>query len=206
LAHLALWLAPPAIILAGAVIQPYAPFQELSRDPYAIAWDRGRCIEPYTGFLSTLGLFVWAGLASVCAFVAWLNWTTRRFEAARFFASCAALNGYILADDAFLIHEGLIPLLGGGEEIGLAVLGVLALTHMAAFRRSYGRANFWLLSIAAMFLGVSVGYDLAFPDVSETNIIIEDGAKFIGLWAWAGLHVGLALESATLKAESMDAG
>ena len=183
----------PLIMLVGAALQPFVPAQELLRDPFSVGRDYGRCIEPYTGFLSTLGLFGWAATAGVCVFSAAI--LRAAHSGATFFMSAGGLSAYILLDDAFLFHEGIVPHFGGDEKLVLVGLALAAGLHAFSFRRTYLEKAPIAAAATAFFLIFSAGIDVVIPQVTTKNILIEDGAKFVGVFMWFGLHAKLAWQA-----------
>ena len=111
------WIAPAFIIIAIAGYQPFVPIDELLRDPYAVAWNNSAKYKLHYGALSTAGLFVWAAAAAVCLFGSALFRKTGDTNRALVFLACGLFTSYLLADDAFMIHEVVVPHFGGDEKI-----------------------------------------------------------------------------------------
>jgi hypothetical protein len=52
------------------------------------------------------------------------------------------------------------------------------------------------MALAMALLGTSVVIDVLVHSESTLHVFMEDGAKFLGILAWAGFHVNAALDLA----------
>lgn len=186
LSTLLLWLTPAVVIIALAGMQPFFPVDELLRDTYAVAVSNDYQMEPHFGAISTVGLFVWAASAAICFFAAAMFQAMGDRAHAKVFFFCGLFTSYLLVDDAFLLHETVVPYFGGAEEFVLALIGIEAVAIAVIFRRFFRGFELTLLTAAVALLGFSAAYDTLFSGTSAQQILIEDGAKFVGAFAWMG--------------------
>jgi len=192
---LAVWLAPAIAVISIAGMQPFFPVDELMRDAYTMSWSNGNQMEPHFGALSMAGLFIWAAAAAICLFAAAIFRSVGDRGWARLFFACGLLTAYILADDAFLLHEVVAPSFGGSEKLILALIGGGAAWIAFKYWRYFRSADLAFLTAAISLLGFSVAFDIFFGGVAADLIFIEDGAKFIGAWAWLGF-IGISARKA----------
>lgn len=152
----------------------------------------------YVGLLSQVGLLLWAAAAAV-ALLAWriLRRRDDAHEHVPFFRDTGLLTLVLLADDAFMLHEIVVPQLFGLPEVvpllGIAVLVALWAQRHADVLSASERA---VLLATIGFGALSVGLDV----VQHIRPVIdhdffEDGAKFIATGGWLVL---LAREAMTV--------
>ena len=197
------WLTPAFMVITIAGVQPYFPIGELMRDPYAVAWSNSHEYKLHYGALSTAGLFIWAGAAAVCLFGAALFRTTGDKNRAFAFLACGLFTSYILADDAFMIHEVVVPHFGGNEKTVNMLIATAAAMIGAKFWRFFYLEKSLLLTLAICLLGFSAVQDFIHPGFTERQVLIEEGAKFVGSWSWLGFAAATTLKqfkSATVAA------
>lgn len=139
--QLLMWLTPAVLIIAMAGIQPFFPVDELLRDTYAVAYSNENQMEPHFGALSTAGLFVWAASAAICFFAAAMFRAIGDRVHTKIFFICGLFTAYILADDAYLFHETIVPYFGGAETFVLALIGIEAVVIAIIFRRFFAVAS-----------------------------------------------------------------
>jgi len=150
-----------------------AGMDELVRDPVTADvryW--------YTGFVSVLGVMAWAGVSAACLVLSLAAVPERRA-----LLLLGVLTAALAADDAFLLHEVVLPTQLGVPELlpialyALAALGVLALLH---------RSGRWDLQLSFVLAGAclagSILVDLVVPfDSANTRVtVVEDGLKVLG--------------------------
>lgn len=187
-------LSVPALLLAAAMLLPFgmpwlagavsAPVSLLTRDPVAVG-----NLPPWTGLLSTLGLCAWAAAATVALFAG--AWVRERGGAtavpAGWFFGAGALSVVLLLDDAFLAHEILLPVFVGiPEKAVYAMYGLAALAWFVGGLRFLRGTPWLLLGIAGLGFAASVVIDVVSGDNDPAfTVLLEDGAKWIGIAAWA---------------------
>lgn len=151
------------------------PLGTLTRDPLS-----GK--PAYLGLLSQAGILVWAAGAAVCLLA---GTVLRGTPDGRFMLGAGILSIVLCVDDAFLLHDEVLPLVGIPEGvIYAAYLGMIVL-FFAAFRRAIFRSGYGVLLLALAFLGLSVICDAwGLPWLDP--YLLEDGAKFAGIALWTG--------------------
>jgi hypothetical protein len=172
-----------ACVAAMAVLAHAArvPFSHVSRDPATALGG------PFvTGYLSYLGACLWCAAAAVALFSAALA-HGRDGAAAGFFLATGLLSGLLLADDLFMVHDGLVPhLLGDVERWTLLAYAVLAAAYLVAFAPMVRRTCRPLLVAAGCAFAGSVAVDVQLVPVPEPRRhLVEDGCKFMGIANWA---------------------
>jgi hypothetical protein len=143
----------------------------------------------YVGSLSLAGVIGWSAAAGVSLFAAAVTRPGAGSPRSLLLA-LGLLSAVLLADDAFLIHDEIVPLYLGmsGELIGVAyVLATAAILYL--HRAVIARTNYRLLVAALVLLGVSAAVDLASSALASMvpTILValgEDGTKLVGIWTW----------------------
>ncbi|WP_205665241.1 hypothetical protein [Caldimonas tepidiphila] len=163
-----------ALHLGGGI-----PIADLIRDPAAITQT-----PPYTGLLSQVGLFLWAATAAICLFCAGVASRDPADAAmASFFRASAALTLMLGLDDAFLLHEDLLPRIGIPEKGVLLAYAVLTALYLLGFLRTIlARTGYELLAMALFFFAASVVLDVLNPP--SIPYLAEDAAKIAGIVSW----------------------
>jgi len=164
----------------------HAP-ETLMRDPAATFgyW-------PFYGMLSHLGVFLMIATSAVCVFTA-----ISVNESRSLLVLIGLFSGYFAMDDFFMLHESILPWYGVPEAAALGALALAALAIFIVFRVDFLTYRAVALWLAAMFLAMSVMSDL-FVEYSVTQVLIEDGFKFIGLALWT-IHWTLIARSAVQR-------
>ena len=175
----ALWLAGIALLLLARV-QTVAPLQTLFLDPAHLTgapW--------YTGALSSLGIFVWTAGVVFAACGSWVAHRIGRTSAARFLAAGSAATLLLVLDDVFQLHAGIFKsALGGSKNAAQLVIVLPTLIWAAVFFNDIKRTRSFVLLAAFASLAGSVLVDVGVGLVGETELLIEDGLKFLGVLAW----------------------
>ena len=155
-------------------------FEQLTRDTTAFHGD-----SFYIGILSNIGLFLWAATAGICLFGAAVSRTDSAKSAQTAFLKWAGLFSlFLLADDAFLMHERLLPNHLFIPE--MAVYGVYAAfvcLFVLQFRRLILATHYPLLFVAVGFLAMSLVVERCFA-ATDMGIFLEDSFKFLGIISW----------------------
>ncbi len=158
----------------------------------------------YIGFVSQAGIFMWAAAATVCLFVVCVLVHypgSGRLRA--FFLYSGALSLLLGIDDAFLLHERILPHFGVPQTIVL--LGYVALVAIWLIRfRSLilGRAAI-LLSISLVFFTMSVLMDVVANEGTHIPSIYEDGAKVIGIVFWLAYFIVISVAAMVSEGASV---
>jgi hypothetical protein len=172
-------------IVAVAHFWQDVPMGDLTRDPNAVS----EC-PPYTGFLSQAGLFFWSASVGVCLLSALLAWVGRRPTKVRaFFIASGLITLMLYVDDAYMVHESLLPHLGIPEEAAYATYLLLVAAYLVYFARMILRSDFSVLAVALLFFAVSiVGDELDLP-YELGRYFLEDSAKLVGAVSWSAYFV-----------------
>ena len=182
---------PQVVAVLGLAVIPIAlvaivslwkdiPVRYLLKDPVAILE------KPfYFGFLSQLGIFIWAAMIAICfltARVLLLN--ASHYSLRRFFTYSGLFVLMLGLDDVFLLHEEVFSrLLGIPEVLVYASYASLAIAYLWTFRKIILRSGYTLLAVAWVGFGLSIGLDVLNPPYINPYFF-EDSFKFIGLVAW----------------------
>ncbi|MBO9575844.1 MAG: hypothetical protein J7494_08925 [Sphingobium sp.] len=148
-------------------------------------------ISPLTGLLSTLGLLVWAGSAAVwyCCRILAEKRGDRRMR--RFATASLFLTLWLVLDDSFMIHEGLIPNhLPFPEKGVLALVACAGLAYVVLFRNLLASALFPLafafVPLALSLIIDDVGAVWITDRIGDWEFLLEDGLKWLGIVGWLG--------------------
>jgi hypothetical protein len=191
-AYLAVVL-PVVVLMAGVVLQPWFAPTDLMRDSQVIA-ARHDAASPAYGLISNLGIVVLA-LASGGAATTGLILRHARAPWARLLVWIAGLSLALVLDDLLLLHEAATFAPGAGALIAGAY-GLAFLRFATTFRDVIARdldVGLLLLSVGA--LAVSAATDVVVT-ATQSSVLVEDGAKLLGLVAWSAFAIRTALVAA----------
>ncbi len=170
----------------------------LTRDVAALAE-----VKWYTGFFSNLGLMAWGGAIALGGFGWWQlrgDASTRALSAT--LGSYAALSAFLGLDDMAQLHEDVIPgHLGISEKYVYAAEALMFLAFMVLNRRVLLCHAPVILVAALAGFGASVGADIM-DNIWSLPIVIEDGAKLIGICNWVGMGAVLLAAGVGADAEA----
>lgn len=184
-----------AAALIGVVLYVHTaadvPMGTLTRDPLS-----GK--PAYLGLLSQAGILVWAAGAAVCFFA---SRVLRGAPGSAYLFWAGLLTSGLCIDDAFMLHDEVLPLVGVPEELIYATYLGLVVVFLIAFRRQILDNGFPILMLALAFLGLSVVCDAwGLPWLDP--YLLEDGSKFAGITLWTA-HFAHAGESMVRSAASV---
>lgn len=150
-------------------------------------------IHPLSGFLSSMGIFLWCVAASICCFAAIVLHATRQKKTFWFLLCSSLLSAYLMFDDAFLFHESLASTYFGlDEKIIILTLAVMVFTYLVMFRDVILTTNYSILVMALGFLSFSVVVDIVlgsrFLHLGEWEFFVEDGLKWLGIASWCSYY------------------
>ncbi|UEM25291.1 hypothetical protein JL100_035105 (plasmid) [Skermanella mucosa] len=159
--------------------------------------------HPFLGMVSMLGLFGWAAAAGI----AFLTYAVTRFhetvQMRRFWLAAGLLTALLLLDDAFMLHEEILPV-GLGIRERYVKLGYIAVAAAfgLGFLKVLAENNLRLVVAAGSFFALSFLCDTPFLMQplglweSDTVVyLIEDGAKFVGISLWMAYVAKTAADS-----------
>ncbi len=188
-------LFPWIILIHGPVIamlvyietQEAIPAALLLRDPNSL----GK-LPFYAGSVSNAGALLWVATAAICLF-------TRTLVKARaandrisgFLLYAAVFTLILMADDLFMLHEGLfrhyIPI---HENIIYFSYALTTVLFLVLYRRIILDSEFVLLILAFTLFGLSVSIDIIQHHIDHDQFlaiggyVLEDGLKLLGIVTW----------------------
>ena len=167
------------IILAAVAAQGDAGQQVL--DPTysgGAAW--------HIGFVTSLSVLAWTCATVSSAWCSWVSAQGARTGAARFMKGGAIVSAVFLVDDLFDIHAEAFPAIGlpraAGALVLLAIAALWAASQLHEARRT--RIQVLLAAFGAIAVSVLIEGLLDTAD-SRTSLLLSNGAKFLGILAWA---------------------
>lgn len=192
-------LGGPTLLVAAVMVQPFVNPKLLFKDPLSAADRVVDCCSLYLGFMSTLGVLLWTSTAAVCLFAAYFLYLTRAQKDVVLFAIAGGLlSAWLGFDDQFQVHERVAPRFGIPEIASYILYGLLVVAYFVRFSREVLRADIVLLILAGVFFSTSIVLDVLLEDGAPVVLSLEDGAKFIGIAAWAGFHIGAMMRELSL--------
>jgi hypothetical protein len=144
----------------------------------------------YTGFVSNLGILMWAATAAICLFVSiflaqWMSGEWRNF-----LLISGLFTLLLLLDDLFRFHDELFPVYLGieGDILGIIYV-ILIVIYLIRFRGLIFQYSYGFLLLAFGLFAVSAAIDVPTKFLkdffAEQNLLLlEDGAKLLGLANW----------------------
>lgn len=174
------WLSFQVALIALHEVKGH-PYFKLTGDPAAIAG-----APAWFGFFSQAGLFFWSAAASFCALAyAVLRGHGGKPAPTRFLLATSALSALLLVDDAYLLHEQVLPRFGVPEFIVLFGYVALGSAYLWFFRKLMLGSNYVLLLAAASGLVTSLLSDATHLYLVDQHLF-EDSFKLFGTIFWAG--------------------
>jgi hypothetical protein len=162
------------------------PISFLTRDPAAVTdalWSLGA--------QSTFGIILWAAATGILFLGAALLWPHRGERRwAWFLLATGALSLLLTLDDAFLLHEEMLPSAGVPEVWVYAGYLALGALYAVAFFRELLATDYVLLAAFVLCFAASLAIDNVFQSVS---IFYEDGFKLYGVVFWLAYATRTAL-------------
>lgn len=206
----ALTFVPVMLLLAVAVVQTATPLSYLTKDPLTVAeMAPAACCRVYYGAISNIGILLWCVAAAVCLFTALILWLAdaKSTDAGRFAPALLAaglFSGWMTLDDLFLVHENVLPALGIPQKLVYVIYALITMAYLAFARRLILGGRLVMFACAIGLLTLSVGVDVVATSEGFMHVLIEDGAKLIGIAAWAAFHIEVAASvlSARLRSQS----
>ncbi|GAA1058463.1 hypothetical protein GCM10017608_26220 [Agromyces luteolus] len=179
-----------AVTVAVVLTQPWFAPTDLVRDSQAVAAKHGDASPAY-GLVSNLGIVVLVLAAGTL--VAALALVPRGAASRRLLAWGLALSLVFALDDLLLLHETAAFGPGSGTVLAAAyAVGFLAfaLRFLDAVVERFDPA---LLAIVFVGLGASAMVDVLVDPATRLSVIVEDGAKLLGVLAWSAFVMRAAI-------------
>jgi hypothetical protein len=184
-------VVPVALVFVAATTQPWMPPTDLVRDSQAVAVLRGSAHTVH-GLVSNLGILAMA-MAAGAAIVAAAAAPRRDDRLRRVLAWGGGLTLAVALDDLLLLHEGATFAAWMPKVIVMAYAVAFA-GYLWRFRTEIMRhLDVGLLAIAMLALGTSALVDVFAEPPTVASVLVEDGAKLLGLTAWSTFLVRGAL-------------
>lgn len=178
-------------------VKEHLDLSDLTRDPNAVYRQ-----SAYVGFISNLGIFIWASTVSVAWMAALMMKEGEGVKVMRSFLNWSGLITLFLAlDDVFQVHETLIPYYLGLTEHYLYVAYIaLLLAYTVKFYKILLNRNFVVLLFAYLGFAISIIID-ELEIYSELWVFLEDCFKFAGICMWCVYFVRSISQSFSMKLE-----
>lgn len=190
-----------SMVLCGVAVQRSVPVEELFLDAAYLS-DR----PWYTGMLSNIGILAWTAAAVAGLGGAWVAAQTGRPTAARFLRVGAAATVVLLADDLFELHAVLLEVTGIPKPARQLLVVAPAAYWLVRYVDEIARTRWVILACGVGCFVVSLGIDLV-GNGSSLSLFGEDGAKLLGVLAWAQYMVltSLDITRSTIRAAAAQA-
>jgi hypothetical protein len=149
----------------------------------------------YLGFVSNVGILLWAATASIFLFA----WSLHRGQASerewgRFLLCSGLLVGWLGLDDLFMLHDQVFPSYLSVPQVAvIAASGAAAALYLLRFARVMAARTAYPVFLAALgLLGLSLLLD-HLSDYTSVHIpgsgLLEDGAKLLGVGTWLSYSI-----------------
>ncbi|MFC9918300.1 hypothetical protein [Agromyces binzhouensis] len=192
-----------AVVIAMAVVatQPWMVPTDLVRDAQVVAAARGNASPAY-GLVSNLGIV--AMLLAAGAACTALLLRPRRRDVRRLLAWSLTLTLVVALDDLLLLHE--TAAFGPGSGLVLAAAYAIAFLAFALRFRDLIVERLDAALLVAMFagLGTSAIVDVLVEPATRASVLVEDGAKLLGLLAWSAFVARAAILTLRTDRSSAD--
>ncbi len=186
---------PPVLLLAVAWYQPYIPLGELMRDSLLVAEVSEDCCHIYYGAISNLGVLLWAAAAAILFFaalvVALVAGRAQQHQIVRF-TLAGVLTTLLCIDDFYLVHDIVLPKLGFSETLAYVVYAGFAAVYVWYARSDILGARWIMFLFSVACLALSVQIDVFYSLDNDFRLLIEDGAKLLGIAGWLSFHMEAA--------------
>lgn len=184
-------VVPVALVFVAAATQPWMPPTDLVRDSQAVAVLRGSARSAH-GLVSNLGVLAMA-MAAGAAIVAAAATPLRDDRLRRALGWGGGLTLAVALDDLLLLHEGATFAAWMPKLIVMAYAVAFA-GYLWRFRTEIMlHLDVGLLAIAMLALGTSALVDAFADPPTVASVLVEDGAKLLGLAAWSTFLIRGAL-------------
>lgn len=203
--YLVLALILSAIVLTPAILA--MSFYDMSysmqmRDPVVLLGG-----PLYTGWFSQLGCALWFVSVGFCFLSLQLISKDHPMPRMRsFLIYSLALTTFLGVDDMFLLHDEILPYLGIKENLIALGYFMAVVVYLLLYFKVILKTQYVVLGLAFFFLGLSLSLDRLpgqkiFTPGAWQSVLIEDGAKMIGIILWAIYFYSVA--KLTLKKKTM---
>lgn len=191
----AITIVLPVLFLAAVLAQPWFNKRAMFMDTITAAQFTEPCCSVSFGFVSTTGIIIWVATSAICLFSALLLHKARAsFDQTRFLLMAGVFTGWLALDDAFLMHERILPAAGINQNAILAFYVVFAAAYFAINRRQILKFDIWLLIMGAGGFALSIFVDAAVESRAPVFLYLEDSAKFFAICCWFSFHTASCMQ------------
>ena len=177
-----------AMTVLLSALQPWVDPRWLYLDTQTVGELSGDCCHIYDGAFSTLGIMIWASSAAIAIFAAWHGFLVGRKKTMRVALYSAFVSALLALDDAYLLHEVVMPKLGVPQMLFVGMLGSVVLLYLWLSYRSFQAKSAWLIVVSLMAFATSVGIDQIVHSIDSHWVVLEDGTKLLGIVCWFLFH------------------
>lgn len=178
---------PVAVIVIAVVTQPWMPPTDLVRDSQAVAVLRGSAHTVH-GLVSNLGIMATA-VGAGAAFVGAAAASARADRLRRALAWGGFASLVVALDDLLLLHES-ATMASWMPKLFAAAYAAGFAAYLWRFRVAILRhLDVGLLALALLGLATSAIVDVLAEPATVASVLVEDGAKLLGLAAWAAFLI-----------------
>ncbi len=158
------------------------PYQMMFDD---IAAARGKYTGILAGLFSNIGLFLLSATAGISCLT--LNIVNKKhLEIIRFYFFTFIFSFILLLDDAYLLHEKVLPEIGIPEILIFICYFLYGFYGLTTNFKFISNSSWKILLLANLFFSISFFCDLGLSNKIEYEILIfiEDLAKLTGIFSW----------------------
>jgi hypothetical protein len=168
------------VVLGVVAAQRSVPVEQLFLDAAYLSG------QPwYTGVVSSLGVLGWTTATVAALGGGWVAGQTGRPSAARFLTGGAVVSAILLADDLFQLHADLLGVIGLPKPVRQLLVVAPAAVWLVRYAGEIARTRWGIMAGALGAMAVSLAIDAVAPVGSRVGLFLEDGAKLLGVLAWA---------------------
>ena len=159
------------------------PFQMMFDD---VAAARGKFTGILVGLFSNIGLFLLSAAAGISFISLKLPKIKNQLNIDKFFSFSFFFSFVLLIDDAFLLHEKVLPDRGIPEIIIFILYFLYGFYGLIINYKFISNSSWKILLLANLFFAISFFCDLKLNNVIDYDLLIfiEDFAKLTGVFSW----------------------
>ena len=158
------------------------PFQMMFDD---VAAARGKFTGILAGLFSNIGLFLLSATAGI-SFISLKLQKKNQLNIDKFFSFSFFFSFVLLIDDAFLLHEKVLPDRGIPEIIIFILYFLYGFYGLIINYKFISNSSWKILLLANLFFAISFFCDLRLNNFIDYDLLIfiEDFAKLTGIFSW----------------------
>ena len=159
------------------------PFQMMFDD---VAAARGKFTGILVGLFSNIGLFLLSAAAGISFISLKLPKIKNQLNIDKFFSFSFFFSFVLLIDDAFLLHEKVLPDRGIPEIIIFILYFLYGFYGLIINYKFISNSSWKILLLANLFFAISFFCDLKLNNLIDYDLLIfiEDFAKLTGVFSW----------------------